>query len=410
LKNTLFVVSSKSGSTGESKIFKQYFLERVARLVDAKEAGRRFIAITDPGSKLQQIAESDGFRRIFSGWPTIGGRYSALSDFGLVPAALMGVDVAKFLDRTEAMVCACMPSVPLEENPGVVLGTVLGVAAKQFGRDKMTIVASPGISSLGAWLEQLIAESTGKEGKGIIPIDREALGSPNIYGSDRLFVYLRLLPAPDAEQDSAVDALEQAGHPVVRITLDDPYDLGAEFFRWEIATAVAGSILGINPFDQPDVEASKTATRKLTDQYEQRGSLPAETPIFSADGITLFTNETNAATLAKVTDPHPTLSGYLKAHLNRLGTDDYFALLAYVEMNASNERTLQAIRHDVRDAKHVATCLEFGPRFLHSTGQAHKGGPNSGVFLQVTCDDAADLPVPGRRYSFGVVKSAQARR
>ena len=409
LKDTLFVVSSKSGSTLEPNIFKQYFFDRVQQLVGAQEAGRRFLAITDPGSKLQQIAESDGFRHVFFGWPNIGGRYSALSDFGLVPAAIMGVDVAKLLDRTDEMVCACMPSVPVEENPGVVLGTILGVAANQFGRDKVTIIASPGVSALGAWLEQLLAESTGKAGKGLIPIDREALGKPAVYGGDRIFVYLRLQSAPDAAQDRAVEALEQAGQPVVRIVVDDPYDLGEEFFRWEIATAVAGSILGINPFDQPDVEASKTATRRLTAEYEKSGTLPAETPIFTGEGIKLFTDEKNAAALTKTVAGNPTLTGYLKAHLNRLGAGDYFALLAYVEMNAAHTQALQAMRHAVRDTKRVATCLEFGPRFLHSTGQAYKGGPNTGVFLQITCDDAVDVPVPGQKYTFGVVKAAQAR-
>jgi transaldolase/glucose-6-phosphate isomerase len=332
-----------------------------------------------------------------------------LSDFGLVPAAIMGVDVAKFLDRTEEMVCACMPSVPVEENPGVVLGTVLGVAASQFGRDKMTIVASPTIDSLGAWLEQLVAESTGKAGKGLIPIDREALGKPDVYGRDRIFVYLRLRSAPDAAQDAGVDALERAGHPVVRITVDDPYDLGEEFFRWEFATAVAGSILGIHPFDQPDVEASKIATRRLTAEYEERGDLPTETPIFTGDGIGLFADEKNAVALASLLDGPPTLARYLAAHLHRIGEGDYFALLAYIAMNEAHEGLLQTMRHGVRDNKRVATCLEFGPRFLHSTGQAYKGGPNTGVFLQITCDDAVDVPVPGRRYTFGVVKAAQAR-
>jgi len=409
LKNTLFIVSSKSGSTLEPNIFKQYFFDRVQQLVGLKEAGRRFLAITDPGSKLQQVAESDGFRRVFFGWPSIGGRYSALSDFGLVPAAIMGVDVAKFLDRTEEMVCACMPSVPVEENPGVLLGTMLGVAAKQFGRDKLTIIASPGIYDLGAWLEQLVAESTGKEGKGLIPVDREAPGELDLYGRDRIFVYLRLLSAPDAAQDKCVEELERAGQPVVRILLDDPYDLGEEFFRWEIATAVAGSILGIHPFDQPDVEASKIATRKLTAEYEKTGALPAETPIFTGEGIKLYTDEKNAAALEQAVDGRRTLASYLKAHLNRLSAGDYFALLAYMEMNEAHERALQSMRQSVRDAKLVATCLEFGPRFLHSTGQAYKGGPNTGVFLQITCDDAVDLPVPGQKYTFGVVKAAQAR-
>ena len=409
LRNTLFIVSSKSGSTLEPNVFKQYFFDRITQLVGPKEAGRRFLAITDPGSKMQQVAERDGFRRIFLGWPNIGGRYSVLSDFGLVPAAIMGVDVAKFLDRTEEMVCACMPSVPVAENPGVMLGTILGVAAQELGRDKMTIVASPPILNLGAWLEQLVAESTGKEGKGLIPIDREPLGKPDVYGRDRLLVYLRLSSAPDAAQDSAVDELERAGHPVIRIAIDDPYDLGEEFFRWEFATAVAGSILGIHPFDQPDVEASKIATRKLTDEYEKTGALPSETPIFMADGIELFTDEKNSAALAKMANGTPTLAGYLEAHLNRLNEGDYFALLAYTEMNEAHERVLQEIRQAVRDVKRVATCLEFGPRFLHSTGQAYKGGPNTGVFLQITCDDAVDLPVPGRKYTFGVVKAAQAR-
>ncbi len=409
LKNTLFIVSSKSGSTLEPNVFKQYFYDRVERLVGQKEAGRRFMAITDPGSKMQQVAEGDGFRQIFFGWPNIGGRYSVLSDFGLVPAAIMGVDVARFLDRTEEMVCACMPSVPVEDNPGAVLGTILGVAAKRFGRDKMTIVASPAIADLGAWLEQLVAESTGKEGKGVIPIDREALGTPDVYGRDRLFVYLRLLSAPDAAQDAAVETLERAGHSVVRIAVDDPYDLGEEFFRWEIATAVAGSILGIHPFDQPDVEASKIATRKLTTEYEAHGTLPAETPFFTGDGITLFTDEKNAAALAKSLSGPPTLARFLRAHLNRAGEGDYFALLAYIDMNDAHEGVLQTMRHGIRDARRVATCLEFGPRFLHSTGQAYKGGPNTGVFLQITCDDAVDVPVPGRKYTFGVVKAAQAR-
>jgi transaldolase/glucose-6-phosphate isomerase len=409
LKNTLFIVSSKSGSTLEPNIFKQYFFDRVTQLVGLKEAGRRFIAITDPGSKLQQVAESDGFRHIFFGWPNIGGRYSALSDFGLVPAAIMGVDVAKFLDRTEEMVYACMPSVPVGENPGVILGTILGIAAKQFGRDKVTIITSPGIYDLGAWLEQLVAESTGKEGKGLIPIDREALAKPDVYGSDRLFVYLRLRSAPDAAQDQSVEELERAGHAVARIALDDAYDLGEEFFRWQIATAVAGSILGIHPFDQPDVEASKIATRKLTVEYERSGALPAETPIFTGEGIKLYTDEKNAAALTQMAAGHRTLAGYLKAHLNRLGAGDYFALLAYIEVNEAHEGILREMRHGVRDAKRVATCLEFGPRFLHSTGQAYKGGPNTGVFLQITCDDAVDLPVPGQKYTFGVVKAAQAR-
>ena len=408
LAKTLFIVSSKSGSTLEPNIFKQYFYERLKPVVGAAEAGKHFIAITDPGSKMQQVAESSGFRHIFFGVPSIGGRYSALSNFGMIPAAIQGLDVPKFLDRVEEMVQACASVVPADENPGVILGAILGILQKA-GRDKVTIFASPGISDLGAWLEQLIAESTGKQGKGLIPVDREKIGTPDLYGNDRVFAYLRLESAPDAKQDAAVAALEKATHPVVRITVPDVYDLGQEFFRWEIATAVAGSIMGINPFNQPDVEASKIATRKLTTEYEKSGSLPAESPFFEDQGIKLFTDEKNARTLKQALGSNPSLAGYLRAHLDRLHSNDYFAVLGYIQMNDLNESQLQVIRHAVRDKKHVATCLGFGPRFLHSTGQAYKGGPNSGVFLQITCDDAADLPVPDQKYAFGIVKAAQAR-
>jgi transaldolase / glucose-6-phosphate isomerase len=404
LQSTLSIVSSKSGSTLEPNIYKQYFFERVKAKVGEKEAGNRFIAITDPGSKMQQVAEADKFRKIFMGVPTIGGRYSALSNFGMVPAAVMGLDVRKFLKNTEEMVKACGASTAADSNPGVVLGTVLGVAANH-GRDKITIVTSPGIFDLGAWLEQLIAESTGKIGKGIIPVDRERLAKPAAYGSDRVFAYLRLASKPNKAQDAAVAAIEKAGHPVVRIALPNTYNLGQEFFRWEIATAVAGSLMGINAFNQPDVEASKIETKKLTSQYEMTGSLPPESPFFEEHGIKLFADEKNTAALkggAKLAD-------VLRAHLSRLGAGDYFALLGYVTMNPANEKILQTIRHAVRDKKKVATVLGFGPRFLHSTGQAYKGGPNSGVFLQITCDDAKDLPVPGQKYTFGIVKAAQAR-
>jgi transaldolase/glucose-6-phosphate isomerase len=404
LKSTICIVSSKSGSTLEPNIYKQYFFERVKAKVGEKEAGNRFIAITDPGSKMQQVAEVDKFRRIFFGVTSIGGRYSALSNFGMVPAAIMGLDVAKFLKNTEEMVKASGASIAADSNPGVILGAILGVAANH-GRDKLTIIASPGIFDLGAWLEQLIAESTGKNGKGMIPVDRERLAKPAAYGNDRVFAYLRLASKPNKGQDAAVAALEKAGHPVVRITLPNIYNLGQEFFRWEIATAVAGSIMGINAFNQPDVEASKIETKKLTSQYEATGSLPPESPFFEGQGIKLFADEKNTAALkggAKLAD-------VLKTHLARAGAGDYFAVLGYMTMNSANETTLQGIRHAVRDKKKVATVLGFGPRFLHSTGQAYKGGPNSGVFLQITCDDAKDLPVPGQKYTFGIVKAAQAR-
>ena len=408
IPKTLFIVSSKSGSTLEPNIFKQYFFERTKQAVGAVKVGSHFIAITDPGSKMQQVAEADRFLHVFFGRPSIGGRYSALSNFGMVPAAVMGLDTKKFLAGAAKMVSACGAGVPVEENPGSALGIILGAAANA-GRDKVTIVASPGISDLGAWLEQLLAESTGKVGKGIIPVGHENLTTPDVYGNDRVFVYVRLESGPDADQDAKVAAIEKAGHPVVRIAMADIYELGAEFFRWEIATAVAGSIIGINAFNQPDVEASKIATRELTSAYEKTGSLPAEKPVLEDSGIKLFTDEKNAAELAKAAGSDKSLVGYLKAHLSRIKAGDYFALLGYIQMNAEHEQALQALRLLVRDKKRVATVLGFGPRFLHSTGQAYKGGPNSGVFLQITCDDSVELPVPGQKYTFGIVKAAQAR-
>ena len=404
LKKTLCIVSSKSGSTLEPNIFKQYFFARVKEAVGEKLVGSRFIAVTDPGSKMQQVAEADKFWKIFAGVPSIGGRYSALSNFGMVPAAAMGLDLGKFLRTTQEMVKACGADSAADANPAVILGNILGVAANH-GRDKITIIASPGIHDLGAWLEQLIAESTGKVGKGIIPVDREKPAKPATYGSDRVFAYLRLATKPNKAQDTAVAAIEKAGNPVIRITLPNVYALGQEFFRWEVATAVAGSIIGINAFNQPDVEASKIETKKLTSEYETTGSLPPEAPFFVSKDAKLFADDKNTAALSG----GKTLGEVLKTHLSRIGAGDYFAVLGYVPMNAENEKALQSIRHSVRDAKKVATCLGFGPRFLHSTGQAYKGGPNSGVFLQITCDDASDLAVPGQKYTFGIVKAAQAR-
>ncbi|HEX8764527.1 MAG TPA: bifunctional transaldolase/phosoglucose isomerase [Candidatus Acidoferrum sp.] len=404
LKSALCIVSSKSGSTLEPNIYKQYFFERVKAKVGEKEVGNRFVAITDPGSHMQEVAVAAKFREIFFGVPSIGGRYSALSNFGMVPAAIMGLDVEKFLQIAKEMVAACGPRVTAHDNPGVVLGTVLGVAARH-GRDKLTIITSPGIYDLGAWLEQLIAESTGKNGKGIIPVDRERLSRPSVYAKDRVFAYLRLASKPNKAQDKAVMALEKAGHPVVSVSVDNVYTLGQEFFRWEIATAVAGSIIGINAFNQPDVEASKVETRKLTSEYEAKGKLPAEIPFFEASGIQFYADEKNVAAIHGGLN----VAAVLRTHLSRLKPGDYFAVLGYIPMNAENEKALQAIRNVIRDKKKVATVLGFGPRFLHSTGQAYKGGPNSGVFLQITCDDAKDLPVPGQKYTFGVVKAAQAR-
>jgi transaldolase/glucose-6-phosphate isomerase len=408
IAKTLFIVASKSGSTLEPNIFKQYFFHLAEEIAGKGNAGKQFVAITDPGSKMQEVAEQDKFRRIFFGVPTIGGRYSALSNFGLVPAAIMGLNLRQFLENTEKMVQACDGSVPVQQNPGAVLGAILGTLAKN-GRDKVTIITSPGIGSLGAWLEQLLAESTGKQGKGLIPVDREHLGAPDVYGSDRVFVYLRLENKADSEQDTKVDALSKAGQPVVRIQVGDIYDMGEEFFRWEIATAVAGSILGINAFDQPDVEASKVVTHQLTTEYETAGRLPDEKPIWQGDALKLFTDESNAEVLTRLAGNQKSLAGFLRAHLSQLAPGNYFAVLAYIQMSREHEEQLQSMRHLVRDRRRVATCLGFGPRFLHSTGQAYKGGPNSGVFLQITCDDAVDLPVPGQKYTFGVVKAAQAR-
>lgn len=398
------IVASKSGTTLEPNIFHRYFFGRIQERLGAHRAGRRFVAITDPGSQLEDVARRDGFRATIHGDPSIGGRYSVLSPFGIVPAALIGVDVAELLKRAGAMADACRNGGTT--NPGLRLGVVLGIAALQ-GRDKLTIVASPTVAPLGTWLEQLIAESTGKNGRGIIPVDLEQLGSPDEYGDDRVFVYVRFRPAPDSQQDQRIDALMQRGQPVVRIDIAEPYDLAQEFFRWEVATAVAGAVVGINPFDQPDVEASKVETRALTDAFDATGKLPAERPLCDDGLLQVFTDGANASALA--VGQGGGVRDWLRAHLSQLRPDDYFALLAYLQMSDGNIDELQAIRHAVRQRFRVATCLGFGPRFLHSTGQAYKGGPNSGVFLQVTCDEAGDLPVPGRRYTFGVVKAAQAR-
>jgi transaldolase/glucose-6-phosphate isomerase len=402
---TLFLVSSKSGSTLEPNIFKQYFYERAKQAVGAKEASNRFVAITDPGSSLEKSALTDGFRGTFHGLPSIGGRYSVLSDFGMVPATAIGVDPRGFLESTGEMVRSCAASAPPVENPGVILGAILGICQRR-GSDKVTIIASQGIADFGAWLEQLLAESTGKLGKGIVPVDGEPLGPPAVYGNDRLFAYLRLAADQDGDQERAVAALEAAGHPVVRITVHDRIQLGQEFFRWEMATAVAGSIIGINPFDQPDVEAAKVKTRELTEAYEKTGVLPEERAFLEGEGIRLFADPRNEAALK----PQATsLIGALKAHFGRIGQGDYAALLAYIERSKAHIDIVQQIRCVIRDRTKAATCVGFGPRFQHSTGQAYKGGPNSGVFLQITCDDADDPPVPGQSYTFGIVKAAQAR-
>ena len=377
---TLFLVASKSGSTLEVNILKQYFYQRAVQHFGAEQAGRHFVLTTDPGSKLHAIAQQERFREIFDGVPSVGGRYSALSNFGLVPAALIGVDLQALLDGAEVMARRCATDGP--DNTAFELGVLLGVLALN-GRDKPTLIASPGLAGFGAWLEQLVAESLGKQGKGIIPIDGETPGPPDVYGHDRVFVHLRLAGGADAAADAHVERLERAGHPIVRIDWPDRNALGAEFYRWEFATAVAGAVLGVNPFDQPDVEATKVVTRRLAAEYEATGKLPEDAHISDVSSVVDF--------------------------LGQLRDADYFAILAFIEMNEKHRQVLEAIRGLVRDRRKVATSVGFGPRYLHSTGQAHKGGPNSGVFLLITCDESADMPVPGQKYTFGTIKLAQAR-
>ncbi len=407
ISKTLFIVSSKSGGTTEPNILKDYFFQLVTDAVGREKAGRHFIAITDPGSALEKTAEQDGFRRTFHGVASIGGRYSVLSPFGLVPAAVAGIDVERFLNAAQIMVRSCGSDVPPSDNPGAALGIALGVAGRN-GRDKVTMLASPRLAAFGAWAEQLIAESTGKNGKGLIPVDAEPLGSPQIYGQDRFFIDLRTQDELDSAHAGALTALEKAGHPVVRIVLKSVEHIGQEFFRFEIAIAVAGAVLGINPFDQPDVEASKAKTRELTAAFEKSGALPAETPVLAGENFDLYTDHRNLEAL-RAAGSDSSLESFLKAHFGRARPGDYAALLAYVGRDKAHTDMLQKMRLAIRDRRHVATCVGFGPRFLHSTGQAYKGGPNTGVFLQITSEDASDLSIPGHAATFGVVKAAQAR-
>jgi len=404
LAETLVVVASKSGSTLEPNVLKQYFFAEMQKAVGAEKAGSHFLAITDPGSKMEQVARTDGFWKIFYGDPEIGGRFSALSNFGVVAATIAGLDVTKLL--AEAAKAVASSKLPPAENPAVQLGLLLGTAANT-GRDKLTIFTSPEIYDLGAWMEQLVAESTGKQGKGITPVDREAIAAPEFCGSDRIFACIRYAGTSDNTQDAKVAALEAAGHPVVHIEIASLYEIFDQFFTWEIATSVAGSVMGINPFDQPDVESAKIETRALTSAYEQTGKLPMREPVLVDSGIQLYATEAYAATL-NTAAPTESLAGYLRAHLDQIHPGDYFAALAFLPMFPEHEAAIQRLRHKVRDVKRVATCLGFGPRFLHSTGQDYKGGPNSGVFLQITADHAVDVPIPGQKLSFGVVIDAQA--
>ncbi|WP_420382083.1 bifunctional transaldolase/phosoglucose isomerase [Novosphingobium sp.] len=405
LKTTVFITSSKSGSTLEPNIFTDFFWDRMTGEVGKDKVAQHFIAVTDPGSAMEKRAKDDNWSAIFPGIPGIGGRYSVLSNFGRVPAAAIGLDIAELERRTLLMERACGHDVPPDHNPGVQLGVALGVAAHTLGRDKVTIVTSPKIAALGAWLEQLLAESTGKQGHGLIPMADEPLGDPSAYGTDRIFTYVELASDFDPAQRAAMAALAQAGHPVVTLTINQPADIGQEFFRWEIAVAVAGAIIGIDPFDQPDVEASKIKTRALTDAYENGETPEDDRPIYTGEGMKLYADPGNAAALGH----QATITDYLKRHFGRIGGGDYAALLAYIDRTIEATAQLTTARTAIRDHTKAATCVGFGPRFLHSTGQAYKGGPNTGVFLQITCDNAHDIPVPGHKYTFAQVKAAQAK-
>jgi transaldolase/glucose-6-phosphate isomerase len=375
---TLFLVSSKSGSTTEPNTFYAHFRGLVEKAAGPEQAGRNFVAVTDPGTPLEKLAREKGFRRVFLNPPDIGGRYSVLSYFGLVPAALSGIDVGKLLGRADRMREGCASCVPAHDNPGAWLGTAMGTLARQ-GRDKLTLVASPGISSFGLWVEQLIAESTGKDGTGIVPIAGEPLSGPGLYGNDRLFVYLRLEGDDNSQTDAAIEAIQASGQPVVRLDLADRYDLGAEFFRWEFATVVAGAVLGIHPFDQPNVQAAKEMTERVLRQYRTSGNLPSSEPPSS-----------------------------FKSLVAGAGPGSYLAIMAYIRQTAEVNAALDSLRLKVMERYGIATTFGYGPRFLHSTGQLHKGGPGSGLFLQLTADHQADIPIPGEPYTFGVLADAQA--
>ncbi len=382
---TLFIVATKSGSTVETLSFFKFFYNWASDALGANKAGEHFVAITDAGSRLDEIARRYGFRTTFRNDPNIGGRYSALSYFGLVAAALVGVDLPLLLDRALDMAEACR-SGAAADNPGAWLGAVIGELAKA-GRDKLTLTTSPGIASFGDWVEQLVAESTGKEGKGILPVVGEPLAGPDAYGDDRLFVHLHL--EDDHTHVAAVDALAAAGHPVVRLTLDDVYDLGGQYFLWELATAVAGHRLGVNPLNQPNVEAAKVLARQMVAEYAEKGALP----------------ESGAV---------PPTAGTLAAFLDQARTGDYIALQAYVRPTAEADAALLALRTRLRAATGLATTVGYGPRFLHSTGQLHKGDRGGGLFIQFTADDLQDAAIPDEAGSsessitFGVLKAAQA--
>ena len=375
---TLFLVSSKSGGTVEPNSLYRHFRTLVDEAVGGSAAGSSFVAITDPGTSLEELAQAEGFRRVFSNPSDIGGRYSVLSYFGLVPAALIGVDLAKLLHRADCMREGCASFVAAHDNPGAFLGAAMATLAGA-GRDKLTVVTSPSFSSFGLWAEQLIAESLGKDGKGVVPIAAEPSVAADSYGDDRLFVYLRMEGDDNAASDDAVRHLEERGHPVARLEVRDRYDLGAEFFRWEFATAVAGAIISVNPFDQPNVQAAKDMTDSVLEAYKATGKLPESD---SGSGV--------------------------QELLGSLTTGDYLAIMPYVNQTPEADRAFETLRRQIVERYGVATTLGYGPRFLHSTGQLHKGGPSSGAFLQITTSHVKDIHIPGAEYSFGTLADAQA--
>ncbi len=402
---TLFIVSSKSGGTIEPNCLFAYFWDRCAAALktqDAKALGAHFLAVTDPGTALEKLAHEHAFRAVFLNPGDIGGRYSALSYFGLVPAALVGVDVARLLQRAQAMAQACRVEFPTAQNPGLQLGAEIGAGAKS-GRDKLTLVAGTELEPLGAWLEQLIAESTGKQGKGIVPVAGETAAGAEVYGEDRIFARLELAGAAAAPGLDAAWARAQvaAGAPVITLHLTDRYDLGQELFRWEFATAVAGAVLGINPFDEPNVQESKDNTNRVLQQWADGGARPA-VPAAREGALAAYP----AAPGEKLASVQAGLAALLAA----VRTGDYFAIMAYMEREPAIEQALEALRLALRARLRVATTLGFGPRFLHSTGQLHKGGANTGVFLQLTraLPASQDVAIPGRQFTFGTLFAAQA--
>jgi glucose-6-phosphate isomerase len=398
---TLYIVASKSGSTTEPNAFLDCFFSQASEKLGS-DAAEHFVAITDPGSSLEARAKASGFRRVVHGIPDVGGRFSAFTDFGLFPASMIGLDLHRYLNIACEMEKACSSNDAT--NPGVQLGIFLGVLANA-GRDKLTLVTSPGLSDFASWLEQLVAESTGKIGKGIIPVDREPLFPPERYDSDRVFAYLSLTTEADPKREKWIRELRSSGHPVVNIRLESRMELGGEFYRWEMATAVAGSVLKVNPFDQPNVQESKEFTADLIRRYLEEGRLPQSTPWIEEDGVEVFLDERDTTALKSVTS----LDGCVKAHLDSLEDHDYFSICAYVDMDSkSNINRLDSIRKTVGSGTGAATTLGFGPRFLHSTGQLHKGGPDTGLFIQITAEDGEDLPIPESGFTFGVLKTCQA--